>query len=152
MPLTKHTVLRTVRSKVPPLLASGSEFFIPPSLGYYDPKIPHQTIPLSAAALNAVQELIETFFAQMGQPIENKRGGYSLTDLSDCQSLVSQLVGEIAILLKKSLKTIHLELNDVVPYGQKGCKEWIFTLTGTGVKKNASGGALSTLADDLDDL
>lgn len=152
VPLTKHTVLRTVRSKVPPLLASASDFFVPPSLGYYDPLIPRQTVPLSAAALNSVQEIIGTFFAQMGQSIENKQDGFMLTELADCQSLVFQVIIEIATLLKKSLKTIQVELDDTVPYGSKGCKEWIFLLTGTGVKKNGSGGALATMTEEFEDL
>ena len=75
-----------------------------------------------------------------------------LTDLADCQSLVAQVVAEIAIMLKRSLKTIHVELNDTVPFGQKGCKEWIFTLTGTGVKKNVSAGALAAMTEEFEDL
>jgi hypothetical protein len=35
MPLSRNSLLRAIRQKVPPLLASSSPFFIPPTM-YYD--------------------------------------------------------------------------------------------------------------------
>jgi hypothetical protein len=62
---------------------------------------------------------------------------------------VTELLNEAAILLKRALKTVHTELADVVPYGNKGCKEWVFAITGIGKT-----GALSSLQaasyDDFD--
>lgn len=148
MPLTKSFVLRSARSKVTPLLASPAEHFIPPSLGYYNPLVPHQTVPLSAAALSRVHEIIDSLFMQYGQSSRGASGkhNYQVFDLADSQALMTKVVGEIAILLKKALKTTNSELDDTVPYGARGCKEWIFGITGVG-KKNASGGALDELED-----
>lgn len=150
LPLTKSSVMRAVRAKISPLLASPGEYFIPPSLGYYNPLVPRQTVPLSAAALTQVQEIIETSFGQLGQPMDNfsatGRRNFQIVDLADSQAVMARVVAEIAILLKKALKTVNSELDDVVPYGHKGCKEWIFGITGIG-KRDASGGALDELED-----
>ena len=127
MPLSQTAVLNTVRSKIPPLLASASEFFIPPSLGYYDPKIVHQTTPLSAAALHKVHEIIEGFFIQKGQASESKhRRNLVVNGVQECSNLITLVLTELAMLLKKALKTAQVELDDILPFGQKGCKEWIF--------------------------
>ena len=149
MPLTKSFVLRTARSKISPILASPAEHFIPPSLGYYNPLVPHQTVPLSAAALSKVHEIIESMFAQYGQSLSSasSKRNFQVFDMNDSQTLMTKVVSETAILLKKALKTTNTELDDVVPYGARGCKEWIFGITGVG-KKSASGGAI----DELEDL
>lgn len=150
MPLTKSAVLRTARSKIAPLLASPADHFIPPSLGYFNPGIANQTIPLSAAALSKVQEIIEGLFIQHGISMNTASGrrNYQVFDMAESQALMAKVVAEIAALLKKALKTVHAELDDTVPYGQKGCKEWIFGITGIGGRKNASGVAL----DEMDDI
>jgi hypothetical protein len=38
MPLSRNSLLRAIRQKVPPLLASSSSFFIPPAM-YYDSQV-----------------------------------------------------------------------------------------------------------------
>jgi hypothetical protein len=38
MPLSRNSLLRAIRQKVPPLLASASPFFIPPTM-YYDSQV-----------------------------------------------------------------------------------------------------------------
>jgi hypothetical protein len=38
MPLSRNSLLRAIRQKVPPLLASASLFFIPPTM-YYDSQV-----------------------------------------------------------------------------------------------------------------
>jgi hypothetical protein len=38
MPLSRNSLLRAIRQKVPPLLASSSPFFIPPTM-YYDSQV-----------------------------------------------------------------------------------------------------------------
>jgi hypothetical protein len=38
MPLSRNSLLRAIRQKVPPLLASASSFFIPPTM-YYDSQV-----------------------------------------------------------------------------------------------------------------
>ena len=152
MPLTKSTVLRTARSKITPLLASSSEQFIPPTMSFFHPGSVHQKVPLSAAALSNVHEIVERLFAQFGHAITMNgssnagKRDFQIYDLAESQTVMTKVVSEIAILLKKALKTVHVELDDVVPYGGRGCKEWIFGIAGLG-KKNASSGAL----DELDE-
>lgn len=152
MPLTKSAVLRTARSKITPLLASASEQFIPPTMSFFHPGSVHQKVPLSAAALSSVHEIIESLFVQHGHAVAatsasnmGKRD-YQIYDLGESQAVMTKVVAEIAILLKKALKTVQVELDDVVPYGPRGCKEWIFGIAGLG-KKNASDGML----DEMDD-
>lgn len=152
MPLTKSTVLRTARSKITPLLASSSEQFIPPTMSFFHPGSVHQKVPLSAAALSNVHEIVERLFAQFGHAITMNgssnagKRDFQIYDLAESQTVMTKVVSEIAILLKKALKTVQVELDDVVPYGGRGCKEWIFGIAGLG-KKNASSGAL----DELDE-
>lgn len=188
MPLTKFTVLNTIRSKIPPLLASKSEYFIPPSLGYYDPRIPRQTVPLSAGALQSAQDIIEGtlnplyielfirleqisfphvridtlrcnceciccvfkgMFQQKGQSIERKgqssssssssknHSNMAIHDSQDALSAMQIIVTDLCLFLKKSLKATQAELGDIPPYGQKGCKEWVFGIAAiVGINKN----------------
>jgi hypothetical protein len=109
----------------------------------------HQSAPLSAAALNSVESLIAELFAQHGEPLGPGRRGIGLFEPAQCLAVVTELLNEAAILLKRALKTVYTELADVVPYGNKGCKEWVFAITGIGKT-----GALSSLQaasyDDFD--
>jgi hypothetical protein len=43
MPLSRNSLLRAIRQKVPPLLASASPFFIPPTM-YYDSQVRLQVV------------------------------------------------------------------------------------------------------------
>lgn len=56
MPLSRNFILRSIRNKVPPLLASASAFFIPPSLGYYDAQVPRPP-PHTSPALSLMHSL-----------------------------------------------------------------------------------------------
>jgi hypothetical protein len=150
LPLTKNTVLRAIRTKIPPILASANSFFIPPSLGYYDAQIAHQNVPLSAESLDKVQSLVHDSFDQYGQPLEGTRKGCGVFDLTDCLIMMTNLVSEAGTMLKRSLKTTHVELADVIPYGAKGCKEWVFGVTGMGTK--SANTQLSAGSFDEDDV
>jgi hypothetical protein len=61
---------------------------------------------------------------------------------TDATSLLASIVSEIAVLLKKALKTVQTELGDAIPYGPKGCKEWIFTVADSSSVKTATEAAM----------
>jgi hypothetical protein len=61
---------------------------------------------------------------------------------TDATSLLASIVSEIAVLLKKVLKTVQTELGDAIPYGPKGCKEWIFTVADSSSVKTATEAAM----------
>jgi len=146
MPLTFRAALKTFRIKLPALLGTNNAFFIPPSLGYYDPKIPRQTEPLSYCAVVRVTGLIEGAFQSRGT-LGGGSGGtgtdtgtdvdagkrrlrpYVLSGVSECSALTTHLLQEITVLLKASLRFVHTELGDQVPYGARWCREWLFSLT-----------------------
>jgi hypothetical protein len=57
MPLSRNSLLRAIRQKVPPLLASASPFFIPPTM-YYDSQVRVQVV-LWNARLYIVREPLD---------------------------------------------------------------------------------------------
>lgn len=74
IPLSQLSVLKAIRKKMSPLLATSSDAFIPPALKL-DPMMASsslplsiiQTIPLSAAAVVRVEELITELFIRIGR-------------------------------------------------------------------------------------
>lgn len=151
-PLSKNYVLRSIRSKVPPLLASASAFFVPPSLGYYAAGSAQQSVPLSAEALQKTQDLIHGFFQQYSEPTVGLISKSEIHDLSECMTVMNSIFTEVTILLKKALKLTYTELADVIPYGGRGCKEWVFALAGMGAKRTISHTQLSSASFDEEDL
>jgi hypothetical protein len=77
IPLSQLSVLKAIRKKISPLLATPSDAFIPPALKL-DPMMACtnsppviQTIPLSAAAVVRVEELITELFIRIGTNIDS---------------------------------------------------------------------------------
>lgn len=112
----------------------------------FNAQVSHQTVPLSAEALNKVESFIVHAFSAHGEPLEAGRRGLGVYDAAQSLAIVSELLNETATLLKAALKTVHSELADVVPYGGRGCKEWVFAITGIG--RNGALGTLSTAAGE----
>lgn len=73
IPLSQLSVLKAIRKKMPPLLATPSDAFIPPALKL-DPTMadtnPPPLIPLSAAAVVRVEEVITELFIRIGTSIQ----------------------------------------------------------------------------------
>lgn len=75
IPLSQLSVLKAIRKKISPLLATPSDAFIPPALkldpmmACTNPPPVIQTIPLSAAAVVRVEELITELFIRTGTSI-----------------------------------------------------------------------------------
>jgi len=144
IPLSQLSVLKAIRKKMSPLLATPSDAFIPPALkldpmmACTNPPPVIQTIPLSAAAVVRVEELITELFIRIGSPHPLTRV-YVLDSLEKAIELVTAICTEGIALLKTSLKSSQDELNDLIPFGAKGCKEWA-----TSVMSNLSGLPVST--------
>ena len=100
-------------------------------------------MPLSAETLSKVIKIVESGFRQYGEPLEGRIGGCGVFEITACQAMLTDMLGEAAVLLKRSLKFAYTEFNDVIPYGAKGCKEWIFALAGMGIKTTTSNTQLS---------
>ena len=77
IPLSQLSVLKAIRKKISPLFATPSDAFIPPALkldpmmACTNPPPVIQTIPLSAAAVVRVEELITELFIRIGTNIDS---------------------------------------------------------------------------------
>lgn len=160
MPLKNRTVVRNVHRKVHPLLASSSASLIPPTLGYYDARKVKQTEPLSAAALRRVERAVDHAFRShyretgraIGSPhhggassrsrFKSLSGGrmpaeYDVRGSEHASAVMKSSLVACMRRLRESLKLTQEELGDLVPFGGKWCKEWLFELSLTmGVKAN----------------
>lgn len=123
LPLESKGVIRLIRKKVPPLLASTDPQFIPP----VDPttNTPKTTAPLSAAALTQVRAIIRNSFKAATHPKQDEEGPEAK---QFALGLVTGVLDQVVLLLEEALRRAHKELDDGIPYGTKSCREWLFGL------------------------
>lgn len=118
-PLRSRNVINTIFKKIHPLLASSSLLLVPPSIEF-EMSINLDAVPLSAAAVSKIRHLIRSTFISPDSNVEKP-----LESLENALETFSIIQQRIASELWESLKKVKRDLEDIVPYGNRNCKDWL---------------------------
>lgn len=124
-------VIKQLIRKIHPLLAASAPCLIPAAI-LYDDQV--QSVPLSVGAMMSTRDLINSVIATQNMKIEKTRGEGSSSDrnvllsATDAEVVFADILSELSNSLISSLKRCHRELEDVIPYGNMSCKEWVISL------------------------
>lgn len=113
MPMTSKMIITAISAHIPPIVSSFAMSLVPPSLSFGV----NQEAPLSAMALKEQREFIRACFN--AQPDSS-----TITDSDIATQVCRTIVEHTGELLQQTLRTVLEDLDDVVPYGNKSCKEW----------------------------
>jgi len=131
MPLEMHTLLAVVKTKIPVILSTTSASLVPPSLlDALQQNWNTTAVPLSAAAVRLGKQLIETSFQEHSlddQPC------VSTMDPATATSILEAAVEGLCAHMGASYKKVLAELDDVVYFGSRPCREWLQTIQQHGV-------------------
>lgn len=115
--MTEQNLLTRIHSKVPAILSSSAFSLIPPVFDYESDDA--LAAPLSSIAIyRTVKQIVQQAFRKKSFTNEG------LTQ-EDCVEVMEDIIKLVIERLQHSISTIHEELDDVVPFGNKNCKEWL---------------------------
>lgn len=126
-PIEYFDILKIVVGKVHPLLSSTSSTLVPPTTLFYDSKALPYSATILAKVRQQIRHRINLYYEDQRnyfmKPIVNNES--TVLSTSDGCNILSYLLVDISSELLEVLKCASQELDDVIPYGEKTCREWL---------------------------
>jgi hypothetical protein len=127
-PIAATSIARQLIRKLHPLLVTTASCLIPVTI-IYDEKSHKQTLPLSVSAVVSVVDMIDN---SVGTLLPLSSNGLSTNDLNSNEQakiVLTSLLHGIFKALSASLRSCQTDLDDIVPFGNVPCKDWLLSLT-----------------------